>query len=136
MQSRRTLELPNICVRALRDHHARQVDQRLRAGEAWHDHGLVFCNQRGSALDAANVRRSFRQIAGTAGLDSKRWTPRELRHSFVSLLSSSGVAIEDIAHLIGHGSTNVTQRVYRKELRPVITRGAQAMDEMFGPLKG
>ena len=132
-QSRRTLELPNICARALRDHLALQVDQRLRAGDAWVDHGLVFCTQGGSPLDAANVRRSFRQIAGAAGLDSKNWTPRELRHSFVSLLSSSGVAIEDIAHLVGHGSTTVTQRVYRKELRPVITRGAQAMDAMFGP---
>ena len=28
---------------------------------------------------------------------------------------------------------NVTQRVYRKELRPVIRRGAQAMDAMFVP---
>jgi hypothetical protein len=45
--------------------------------------------------------------------------------SFVSLLSSSGVTIEEIAHLVGHGRSSVTERVYRKELRPVITRGAR-----------
>ncbi|WP_370452743.1 tyrosine-type recombinase/integrase [Kribbella sp. VKM Ac-2568] len=51
------------------------------------------------------------------------WTPRELRHSFVSLLSSSGVPIEDISRLVGHVSTNVTEKVYRHELRPVMRRG-------------
>ena len=59
------------------------------------------------------------------------WTPRELRHSFVSLLSSSGMPIEDIAHLVGHANTRVTELVYRKELRPVLTRGAVAMDVLF-----
>ena len=59
------------------------------------------------------------------------WTPRELRHSFVSLLSSSGVPIEDISHLVGHSSTVVTKKVYRKELRPVLTRGARAMNALF-----
>jgi hypothetical protein len=43
----------------------------------------------------------------------------------------SGVTIEEIAHLVGHGSTSVTERVYRKELRPVITRGARAINELF-----
>ena len=71
---------------------------------------------------------SFRTVAAAAGLEASEWTPRELRHSFVSLLSSSGVPIEDIAHLVGHASTNVTEKVYRKELRPVLSRGATAMD--------
>ena len=35
-------------------------------------------------------------------------------HGFVSLLSSSGMAIEEVAHLIGHGSASITERVYRK----------------------
>jgi len=39
--------------------------------------------------------------------------------------------IEDIAHLIGHANTRVTELVCRKELRPVLTRGAVAMDVLF-----
>jgi integrase len=54
-----------------------------------------------------------------------------LRHSFVSLLSSTGMSIEDISHLVGHASSRVTELVYRKELRPVLTRGASAMDALF-----
>jgi site-specific recombinase XerD len=91
----------------------------------------VFCTSVGTALDAANVRRSFRRVAAAAGLDAQAWTPRELRHSFVSLLSSTGMSIEDISHLLGHASSRVTELVYRKELRPVPTRGASAMDALF-----
>ena len=89
------------------------------------------CTSVGTALDAANVRRSFRRVAAAAGLDAQAWTPRELRHSFVSLLSSTGMSIEDISHLVGHASSRVTELVYRKELRPVLTRGASAMDALF-----
>ncbi|MCW2803087.1 MAG: hypothetical protein JWN06_1304 [Propionibacteriaceae bacterium] len=92
---------------------------------------IVFTSASGAALDASNVRRAFKTIAGAAGLDSTAWTPRELRHSFVSLLSSSGLPIEQISHLVGHASTVVTERVYRRELRPLLSKGAQAMDEIF-----
>ena len=60
------------------------------------------------------------------------WTPRELRTTFVSLLSHRGVSIEEIARLVGHASTRTTEIVYRRELRPVITTGAEIMDELFG----
>ena len=46
-------------------------------------------------------------------------------------LDRAGVTIEEIAHLVGHGSASVTERVHRKELRPVITRGARAINEFF-----
>jgi integrase len=53
-----------------------------------------------------------------AGLDPQLWTPRELHHSFVSLLSSSGVPIEDISHLVGHASKRVTELIYAKSCGP------------------
>ena len=97
----------------------------------WRDTDLVFCTHFGTALDAANVRRSFRKVAKAAGLDPAAWTPRELWHSFVSLLSDAGVPVEKIAQLVGHGSTTTTERVYRHQIRPVVQRGAQVMDGLF-----
>jgi site-specific recombinase XerD len=72
-----------------------------------------------------------RDVVKKAGLDPRSWTPRELRHSFVSLLSEDGVPLEDLSRLVGHSSTVVTETVYRKELRPVLTRGAEAMVIVF-----
>ncbi len=49
----------------------------------------------------------------------------------VSLLSDSGMPIEAISRLVGHRNTSVTETVYRKQLRPVLLEGAEAMDELF-----
>ena len=62
-------------------------------------------------------------------MDGAQWTPQELRHSFVSLLSNhGGVSVEEIARLVGHATTAVTQKVYRLELRPMLVSGAEVMD--------
>jgi hypothetical protein len=44
----------------------------------------------------------------------------------------SRVSIEEIARLVGHAPTRTTEVVYRRELRPVITIGAEIVDEIFG----
>ena len=57
------------------------------------------------------------------------WTPRELRHSFLSVLSDAGVSLEQISQLVGHSGTTVTELVYQHQLRPVIQTGATVMDQ-------
>ena len=84
-QAPRTLELPARAAEALRVRTS-QLHVQLAAADRWHGADLVFCTSVGTALDAGNVRRSFRRVAAAAGLDAQAWTPRELRHSFVSLL--------------------------------------------------
>jgi hypothetical protein len=64
------------------------------------------------------------------GLCPADWTPRELRHSFVSLLSDAGVPLGDIAQFVGHSDTSVTELVYRHQIRPVIQTGAMVMDRL------
>ena len=66
------------------------------------------------------------------GLDPAAWTPRELRHPFVSLLSDAVVPLEEIPRLVGHSGTTVTDLVYRHQIRPVIQTGATVMDQLFG----
>lgn len=128
--SRRTLALPPQAVEVLKAHRAKQAADRLAAGELWQETNLVFCTTVGTALDAANVRRGFRSVVAASGIEGN-WTPRELRHSFVSLLSANGVPVESIAQLVGHAGTRVTEAVYRKELRPVLTDGAEVIGSIF-----
>jgi len=45
--------------------------------------------------------------------------------------SAGGVPVEEIARLAGHQQTSTTELVYRRELRPVITTGAEIMDRIF-----
>jgi integrase len=66
-----------------------------------------------------------------SGLDPREWTPRELRHSFVSLLSDAEVPIEQISRLVGHSSTTTAETIYGKQIRPVLVHGADIMDRIF-----
>jgi hypothetical protein len=50
---------------------------------------------------------------------------------FVSLLSDNGIPIDEIARLVGHSSTAVTELVYRQQIRPVLQSGAVVMDRIF-----
>jgi len=129
-RSRRTLKLPEIALAALRERKAIQAADRLKAGELWQDSGLVFTTTVGTMLDQHNIRREFRQITRAAGL-GEDWVPRELRHTFVSIMSAGGVPVEEIARVAGHKQTSTTELVYRRELRPVITTGAELMDKVF-----
>jgi integrase len=125
-KSRRTLAMAQRCVDALTP--------------LWHQrscqHGaecdcLVFLTRAGRPRDRHNVLRRFRTVITHAGLNANDWAPRELRHSFVSLLSDDGVPLENIARLVGHRTTTVTETVYRQQLRPVIEDAATAMNRIF-----
>jgi integrase len=117
-----TLGLPQLAVTALR---SLREDSEPQPGD------LVFSTAAGQAPDAANLRRSFRAVCTAAGIGAD-WAPRELRHTFVSVMSDSDVAVEEIARLVGHASSKVTESVYRLQLRPVLTTGAEKMDELLG----
>src|SRR5215472_16473626 len=122
-RSRRTLALPAMAVAALRELREHQADDRAEAGGLWQESGLVFTTRIGTPLSAGHVRRMFKDVCEHAGMGAD-WTPRELRTSFVSLMSERGVSTEEIARLVGHSSTRVTETVYRRELRPIITTDA------------
>lgn len=130
-KSRRTLALPALAVTRLNQHKTHQAKTRLKA-TTWADDGLVFPTSVGTEMNENNVIRDFRNaLKVVPGIDPDDWTPRELRHSFVSLLSDSGMTVEQIADLVGHKETKTTELVYRHRLRPVIQTGATAMDELF-----
>jgi len=91
---------------------------------------IAYASSASSVTSASAAQR-------IASLTAEDWTPREMRHSFVSLLSDSGVPIENIARLVGHaGGSEVTETVYRKQIRPVLLAGAEAMDQIFSRRHG
>jgi len=135
-QSRRTLAISGYVAAVLAEHRRKQAAIKLKAGDAWQENGLVFPSRVGTEQDSHNVRRSFRSaLALVPGIVPEEWTPRDLRHSFVSILSEHGLPIEEISRLMGHSGTAVTELVYRHELRPVLESGAAVMDLVFPLLK-
>ena len=93
-----------LVVALLTAHKVQQEAARVRAGKAWTETGAVFTSRVGTPLDAGNVRRQFKDITERAGV-GRDWTPRELRHTFVSLMSDHGVTLEQI----GRSASSATQ---------------------------
>jgi len=88
-------------------------------GLAYWEHTMNLAGQALLEQDRRERASRFRQVVRAAG------------HSFVSLLSDSGVTVEKISVLVGHNGTRVTELVYRQQLRPVIQDGAATMDSIF-----
>jgi integrase len=111
-KSRRGLGIADVGVEALSALRSRQAAEKLAAGEAYQEHDLVFCHEDGSPYDDQAVRNRFCKITAAAGIGDD-WRPRELRHTFVSILSDHGVPTQKISDLVGHKNTKITETVYR-----------------------
>ena len=56
-KSRRSIQLAQMAIDALKHHRIRQRELRLLAGPAWSDQGWVFCNGVGNPFEATNMLR-------------------------------------------------------------------------------
>ena len=128
--SRRTVDLPQRAVEALRSHRKKQIEGQLRAGSGWQDQGLVFTSNKGTPLDAQNiVNRHFMPLLRRAGLPDIRW--HDLRHSCFTLLLSRGVHPKFVQHLAGHASIQLTLDRCSHWMPSMGRHTASAMDEVL-----
>jgi integrase len=120
--SRRTIRMPDEVAATLQAHRKDQLKKRMKS-TLWQDHGLVFCSRTGTPRKHMATYKRFKQLCDMAGI-GKDWQLRETRHTFVSVLSLSGVPIEHIADAAGHANSRVTQTVYRHQLSDEIASAA------------
>jgi integrase len=103
--STRGLKLPAVLIPALRRQvarvdHARQL--RLAKGKEWLEHGLLFPSASGRPMQPTRVRAWLEPLRQSAGLPPCRF--HDLRHAWGSRMKAAGVADEDLAQAMGHGS--------------------------------
>ncbi|WP_194201966.1 tyrosine-type recombinase/integrase [Glycomyces albidus] len=130
-KSRRTVALTPYNAQVLIDWQREQREWRKLRGYKSAGIRYVWGTWNDTVKDAGNIRRMHRTILRRAGLDPKRWSPRDWRRTFVSVASDRGAGEEQIANFVGHKRTSTTRLVYRKQLRPVITRGMEVMNGAY-----
>jgi integrase len=129
--SRRTIDLSQRALEALRSHRKRQIEQQLGAGAKWQDNDLVFTTTIGTAVDAQNVvNRHFKPMLRRAGLPDIRW--HDLRHTCATLLLSRGTHPKYVQQLLGHASIQLTLDRYSHWMPSMGKLTASAMDEALG----
>ena len=127
---RRTVRLGAMAVSVLKRQRSLQLEQRLAAGPAWDEQGLLFANTMGMPLDAARVTRKFQDTLYRAGLPKIRF--HDLRHTAATLLIEQGVTLKAVQATMGHSTIATTMDVYAHVTPAMQDSVAEAMDRIFG----
>lgn len=108
--SGRSIALDPGTVVALRAHRLRQTEERLAAGPAWVDCGLVFVHEDGRAPHPHRFNRLFYMATRKAGLPPIRL--HDLRHSYATASFDGGTPVHVVSQILGHSKASITLDVY------------------------
>jgi integrase len=128
--SRRTVDLPQRAVEALRSHRKKQAEEKLRA-TGYRDSGLVFATGKGTPLDAKNIiNRFFKPLLKRAKLPDIRW--HDLRHTYATLLLARGTHPTYVQKSLGHASVQLTLDRYSHWMPSMGRNTAEGIDAALG----
>lgn len=99
--------LPHFLIESLHRHQKRQEARREKAGEAWKDLNLVFCNPHGEFLHPTTIRQNFTALLKRIGFPYMR--VHDLRHNASTflqmILRMPAKLVQDI---LGHDDLEMT----------------------------
>lgn len=108
--SRRTIPLNHTAIKLLHDVRKDQLRNKLKAGSAYEDNGLVFATQLGRPLDPTNMRRTFYNICEKIGLSGLH--PHCLRHTFATRGAENDIDVRVMQRFLGHATIQETADTY------------------------
>ena len=110
-KSRRSVVIAPFALEALTQHRERQLEAKLKAGDAWQEHDYVFCTSIGTHLNPTrDMLDQLKALLKKAGLPDIRF--HDLRHSAATLLLSVGVHPKVVQEILGHSQISITMDVY------------------------
>ena len=109
-RSERVVDLDARTVKVLREHQARQHDERDSIGSGYRDSGLVFAKIDGSPIHPESFSQAFERKARSAGVPRIRL--HDLRHTHATLLLQAGVPPKVVSERLGHATVAFTMQVY------------------------
>lgn len=111
----RDIPLPGSAIQMLREHRARQSENRRLFGVDYRDDlNLVFATPDGDYLKPDTLTARVCLLAKNAGL--KGSSLHTLRHSHGSQLLANGVPLPVVSKRLGHSSVYVTATIYSHAL--------------------
>ncbi len=125
-RGRRNIALSMTTITALREHRARQLEAKLRAGPAWVDQDLVFPNALGAPAPKYDVSQRFIRIARNAGFTGLRF--HDLRHTAATLMLEAGIHPKVVSERLGHSTIAITLDTYSHVLPHMQAEAAETLD--------
>ena len=129
-KSRRIIPIPPPLIPYLREHRARQEEQRASAGELWEEHDVLFARPDGRPLDPRQDWQEFKDLLREAGITDRRL--HDSRHTAGTILNELGVDIRTIMEILGHTQLSVTRR-YVHATTPLTEEAVRRMGDALWP---
>ena len=125
----RTLTLAPSVVRLFRWQKLKQNGDRLKAGDAWEETGLVFTNPTGGVLSYRTVYDCFKRVLNKLGLPDVRF--HDLRHTYAVFALQSGDDIKTVQENLGHATAAFTLDIYGHVLDEMKQASASRMEKLI-----
>ena len=122
----RTITPAPYVMKLLQAQKVQQARQRLMAGPAWEDSGLVFTNEFGRYISYRAIFDSFKRIVKHIGLSDARI--HDLRHTYAVNCIRAGDDIKTVQSNLGHATAAFTLDVYGHFTDDMRSVSAQRME--------
>jgi integrase len=127
----RTIDLDASLVAILRQHRRHQIEEQLKAGEAWQGSGYLFTNELGQPYYPGYFSDAWERRIAALGLPRIRL--HDARHSCFSAMVKDGTPIKVVQELAGHASPTITLEVYAHVLPGMAKEAGERMSaQLFG----
>lgn len=136
---KRIIPLPAALASLLDDQRRAQMQERLRAGEAWaggeagKGETFIFANALGKPSDRHNLNRAFRGVLDRCGLD--RRGVHSLRHTFATNWVQHSPDIPALARVLGHTDPAFTYKTYCHADQASMAQGMDMMANILQQAK-
>jgi integrase len=120
---------PELCG-PLREHRARQYEQKILAGAEWHEHGFVFCRWNGDPVDPRQDWQEWNDLQAAAGVEHQG--THSTRRTAATIAVDEGVALSVVKEMLGHSDIRVTEG-YVHTSTPMAQRASRRIGKaLFG----
>ena len=117
-------------VTVLREHRAAQATERLLAGPAWEDLGMVFSDELGRVVNPVWFTRTTKKLAEAAGVRPLTPLPAA-RHTWATLALTSGIPAKVVQERPGHASVAITLDRYSHVIEGMDRDAAEKVAALF-----
>ena len=128
-RGKRCIALDIHTVAALKNHKARQAQERLAAGPAYQEHDYVFAGELGQPIEPDRFSKVFIKLVHESGLPRIRL--HDLRHTSATLALRKGIHPKVVSERLGHSSIAITLDVYSHAVPALQQDAADQLAELI-----
>ncbi|WP_456265317.1 MULTISPECIES: tyrosine-type recombinase/integrase [unclassified Bacillus (in: firmicutes)] len=104
----RSIDLGNKALEVLKEHRAKQEEEKVKYADIYKDQDLVFCTLHGTPMNPSNIRN--RIMIPATGITKIRF--HDLRHTCATILLLNVTPVKSVSERLGHSNIKVTLQTY------------------------